>query len=706
MGICQAMVERLSRCGVAPISWVDIEGSIIAVGSGPVEAASNTETSCMQAVQAAIIAAAAEAAAQQKQDIVSTAPEATAALTSNGSNHRQQQQQHRKVFLLDRTERLANSLGRMVGVVEAINNLNHKFGILLMAGRRSTDLMHLLLQNLYFMKHARNYVGTSSLLAVALLNECLIKHSWDLQQRQSLMGKLMGTHAHEMTSMTQQLLVGYDQEAGRRCGLQAPVCLSQLLGHLLFMVANGDMTPTALPDTFTTPYFVQLAAITALPPEFIEDMHKRWGTRLAAGSRCFDLFRLWRIDSGDYAALAQLLIDTWKMGPQANAEHTAAAAAASEHAESVALEAAEKKTTAAIAAGGGEQGVPPPVFMYSNIDSVNDIQKLIDLPEHIRPRVLGFGGLADGFLPFDPYDASEFASSVITGNSSKTAAATANRGQQSVDNGSGSKAAAVGAPDGDSRAAALAPAGASATGESSQAAVAAKDNSAASISGPTSNITGISACAGANTDAGSNDKQHLVLPMCSLVMKAVQARLKAPHSSHSSSSKVHSSSPPAAAAAACGPGSCSYDYAATVPDAAAAPTQATANRHGDPPGSGSALQGSSQQQSQLRDQCSTGLQYTSSQESAVKLGDAGLSKAQVDPRLSKDARDEVLARIQQMAAAREQLSREKHGDVLDKVLREMYVAVSRNGGLNASLKPAASLEAAAAAAVDQVMGVC
>jgi hypothetical protein len=31
---------------------------------------------------------------------------------------------------------------------------------------------------------------------------------------------LLGTHAHEMTSMTQQLLAGYDQEAGRRCGMK------------------------------------------------------------------------------------------------------------------------------------------------------------------------------------------------------------------------------------------------------------------------------------------------------------------------------------------------------------------------------------------------------------------------------------------------------------------------------------------------------
>jgi len=37
-------------------------------------------------------------------------------------------------LLLDRTERLACSLGRMVGVVEQLNALPHEFQILLMAG--------------------------------------------------------------------------------------------------------------------------------------------------------------------------------------------------------------------------------------------------------------------------------------------------------------------------------------------------------------------------------------------------------------------------------------------------------------------------------------------------------------------------------------------------------------------------------------------
>lgn len=80
--------------------------------TGPIEDASNTETSCMQAVQAAIVAAA-------------------AASRCSGLDQ--------AVFVFDRTERLANSLGRMVGVVEQINNVPHDFKIMLMAGTVGFD---------------------------------------------------------------------------------------------------------------------------------------------------------------------------------------------------------------------------------------------------------------------------------------------------------------------------------------------------------------------------------------------------------------------------------------------------------------------------------------------------------------------------------------------------------------------------------------
>jgi hypothetical protein len=62
--------------------------------------------------------------------------------------------------------------------------------------------------------------GTSSLLAAAVLRELLQQHGVVVAKRQALVGHIMGTHAHEMTSMVQQLMAGYDAEAGRRCGLQ------------------------------------------------------------------------------------------------------------------------------------------------------------------------------------------------------------------------------------------------------------------------------------------------------------------------------------------------------------------------------------------------------------------------------------------------------------------------------------------------------
>jgi hypothetical protein len=48
---------------------------------------------------------------------------------------------------------------------------------------------------------------------------------------------------------------------------------------------------TALPDTFTTPYFLRLAELTEPPTEFIEDMRDKWGVEIEPGTKVFDLFR-------------------------------------------------------------------------------------------------------------------------------------------------------------------------------------------------------------------------------------------------------------------------------------------------------------------------------------------------------------------------------------------------------------------------------
>lgn len=66
----------------------------------------------------------------------------------------------------------------------------------------------------------RNPAGTSSLLAAAILRQLLVQSGVGLAKRRALVGRVMGTHAHEMTSMVQQLMAGFDAEAGRRCGLQ------------------------------------------------------------------------------------------------------------------------------------------------------------------------------------------------------------------------------------------------------------------------------------------------------------------------------------------------------------------------------------------------------------------------------------------------------------------------------------------------------
>lgn len=63
---------------------------------------------------------------------------------------------------------------------------------------------------------------------------------------------------------------------------------------------------------------------------------------------------------------------------------------------------------------------------------------------------------------------------------------------------------------------------------------------------------------------------------------------------------------------------------------------------------------------------------------AVKLGDGSMSgKIQLDPRLPKDVQQQVLQRMQRMVQAGAKLVAKHHGDVLGCVLRKMYVDVVR-----------------------------
>lgn len=111
MSLLQARLHQASCIAVAV--------ACLGTYAGPIEAASNTETTVMQAVQAAIIAAAAAEAT----------PHDTNSKDSNIGNQQQQQ-----VMWLDRTERLASSLGKMVMTVEQLNEIPHECSIMLMAG--------------------------------------------------------------------------------------------------------------------------------------------------------------------------------------------------------------------------------------------------------------------------------------------------------------------------------------------------------------------------------------------------------------------------------------------------------------------------------------------------------------------------------------------------------------------------------------------
>lgn len=118
--------------------------AVTLLAAGPIEAASNTETSVMQAVQAAIIAA----AAQQARDAAcehahgsrgssgssggSTDTAAAASESAQPSNSSSSSKDCSMLY--DRTERLASSLGKMVMTVQQLNDMGHGLQIMLMAG--------------------------------------------------------------------------------------------------------------------------------------------------------------------------------------------------------------------------------------------------------------------------------------------------------------------------------------------------------------------------------------------------------------------------------------------------------------------------------------------------------------------------------------------------------------------------------------------
>ncbi|KAG2497728.1 hypothetical protein HYH03_004464 [Edaphochlamys debaryana] len=358
MELPRSLLAQAHKHGVARVTWQPRggpEGGEVAIASGPLVSASLAETACMQRFQELAVAA---QVAAHRSSLPPPAPGCPPPL--------------------DRTERLASALARLGGAVGRINAAGHGCSVALFAGRRASDPLYLVLQNLYCAAHLTGYSGTSSVFVAAVLGREWTDMVPPERETWGGTGRLVGTHAHEQASALQQLLAPYDLEAGRRAGLPpgAALPVTPLLAHLLFLAANGGGGPdgcsaTALPDSFTTPAFLAVATAAEVPEGLRRDLEAHQGWAVPQGARCFDLFRRWRVDSGDYAAVAEAIMGAWE------------------------------GRCAALAAR-GRPGLPRPLLMHSNLDSVEDIERVARLPERIRPATLAFGTLADGFLPFLP----------------------------------------------------------------------------------------------------------------------------------------------------------------------------------------------------------------------------------------------------------------------------------------------------------------
>ncbi|KAK3237970.1 hypothetical protein CYMTET_51979, partial [Cymbomonas tetramitiformis] len=131
--------------------------------------------------------------------------------------------------------------------------------------------------------------------------------------------------------------------------------------HLLFEATHGDADhATALADTYGTASFAAAAAVTQVPEEFLQDMEQRHGAKLRKGCTVLELLKVWRLDSGVYEDVAEAVLETFR-----------------------------------------EANLEPPTLMNSNLGSVQEVLAAGALPERVRPQIVGFGTLLDGFLPFD-----------------------------------------------------------------------------------------------------------------------------------------------------------------------------------------------------------------------------------------------------------------------------------------------------------------
>jgi hypothetical protein len=386
--VSSAVLCRAKLYGVPTVAWSKrSDGTLEAYAEGYAEGASHVETTLTQTVQELIILAQVRRYQQSHM------------LRRSGEPHSES---------LTPDTLLGHALARLALGVQFLNeSLEEEAGIrlVLFAGRRSSSRRYLLLQNLYCQLNLKGFSGTSSIPVPLLLGKLAQEapSSDNDVLRSYRPPSLVGTLAHEVPMALTQLLAEFDDVQVGDSRLTVQICA--LLAHLLMLRANGGLEgATALADTYGTPGFVSTALLAKLPPSFRDDMSlyypEEWNSDVlkhlhGKEAVVFDLFQVWRVDGGEYSNVASYIMDAWDRR-QLDLSHIYA------RRNNPGKEGNDEQSRERHARHAPPQ---PPKLMHSNLDGYEDIVRAAKLPPRIRPSIMCFGSLADGFLPFDGVDA-------------------------------------------------------------------------------------------------------------------------------------------------------------------------------------------------------------------------------------------------------------------------------------------------------------
>lgn len=370
--VSPTVLQRAKLYGMPAVAWSRTNGdSLEAFAGGYPEGASHVETTLTQTVQELLILA-----QVRRCPIFGNGPKTCA---------NEGEQEH---ALPSPDSLLGHALARLALGVQYLNDsLEDDVGVdlVLFAGRRSSSRRYLLLQNLYCQLNLKRFAGTSCIPVPLLLGQVAQEAPFETLLRSYSPPALVGTLAHEVPMALTQLLAEYDEVQIGNDILIVQICA--ILAHLLMLRANGGLErATALADTYGTPGFISTALSANLPPSFCEDMSllypDEWNSNALKhlhnkNAVVFDLFRVWRVDGGEYSMVASYIMDAW-----------------------------ERRQMDFSSTHQGEHGQHPqrPKLMHSDLDSYEDIVRAAHLPPRIRPSTMCFGSLADGFLPFENID--------------------------------------------------------------------------------------------------------------------------------------------------------------------------------------------------------------------------------------------------------------------------------------------------------------